>query len=82
MERLLRAKDIAERYSCSENTARNYMRKMAHTENPLTVTTAALAAWESERTISNRPQMTKTIRQRNRKNLYLPDRFERKREAI
>ena len=82
MERLLRAKDIAERYSCSENTARNYMRKMAHTENPLTVSMAALAAWESERTVGGSLKMVKNIRQVNRQALYLPDRFERKREAI
>jgi hypothetical protein len=81
MERLLRAKDIAERYSCSEGTARNYMLKMVHTENPLTVSMAALAAWESKRTVSSQPKMEKIIRQRNRQNMCLPDRFERKREA-
>ncbi len=81
MERLLRAKDIAERYSCSEGTARNYMRKMAHTENPLTVTTAALAMWESQRTVGGSLKMQKTVRQVNRQMIYLPDRFERKREA-
>ena len=50
MERLLRAADIMTRYQCSAPTARAYMRKMIHTENPLTVTEGALMAWERERT--------------------------------
>ncbi len=51
MERLLRAEDIAERYSCSVKTARKYMRQMRHTEAPLTVTEAAVLAWDAKRTI-------------------------------
>jgi uncharacterized protein YjcR len=78
MERLLKVKDIMERYGCSENTARTYMRKMVHTEHPLTVSAAALAAWESARTVSNEPEIGKAIKIINRRSLYLPEKFERK----
>jgi hypothetical protein len=50
MERLLTVKEVAERYSKSEKTARRYMRKMIHQECPLMVSEAALAAWEAGRT--------------------------------
>jgi hypothetical protein len=78
MERLLRVKDIMERYGCSENTARTYMRKMVHTEHPLTVTMAALANWESQRTVSQELKIGREIKVINRRNLYLPDKFERR----
>lgn len=54
--RILRPKDIAERYNVCENTAIKYMRKMIHMENPLSVTEEALAQWERERTVG--PQTT------------------------
>ena len=50
MERLLTSADIADRYSCSLQCARNYMRKMEHQENPLRVTESAFRAWELGRT--------------------------------
>lgn len=50
MERLLQLRDIQERYGVSRQTARKYMLLMAHMENPLRVTEAALRNWEQERT--------------------------------
>lgn len=38
LDRLLTAKDIAERYGKSEKTAMRYMRQMEHMEKPLRVT--------------------------------------------
>ena len=51
MERILTSGDIAIRYSCSLQCARNYMRKMVHMENPLTVYEKDLIAWEQSRMI-------------------------------
>lgn len=50
--KLLTAQDIMERYNCSENTARSYMRQMIHMEKPLRVSEAALDAWEANRTMA------------------------------
>jgi hypothetical protein len=50
LDRLLSAKDIAERYGKSEKTAMRYMRQMEHMEKPLRVTEQALEAWEIGRT--------------------------------
>lgn len=46
LEKLLTAKDIAERYGMSEKTATRYMRQMEHMEKPLRVTEKAVIAWE------------------------------------
>ena len=54
MERLLTSADIADRYQCSLQCARNYMRKMEHQESPLRVTEAAIRAWELSRTYRHR----------------------------
>lgn len=51
MEGLLTTKDIAQRYQCSLQCARNYMRRMVHMENPLTVYESDLLAWEQSRMI-------------------------------
>ena len=50
MERLLTAKEVAERYRCSPDTARRYMRQMVHMEHPLMVTEKAVSEWEQSRT--------------------------------
>ena len=50
MQQLFSPKDIAERYKCSEQCARNYMHRMEHMEKPLRVTAQAVAAWEIGRT--------------------------------
>lgn len=50
MNKLLTAKDIAERYGRSEKTAMRYMRQMEHMEKPLRVTEQAVEAWEISRT--------------------------------
>lgn len=50
MKRLLTVKEMAERYKCSEKTARRYMRQMEHMERPLRVTENAVESWEYSRT--------------------------------
>lgn len=50
MKRLLTVKEMAERYRCSEKTARRYMRSMEHMEKPLRVTENAVESWEYSRT--------------------------------
>lgn len=50
-ETIMTARDVAERYKCSMQCARNYIRKMAHMENPLTVYESDLLAWEQSRMI-------------------------------
>lgn len=50
MEKLIRARDICERYGCAKDTAYRYMRQMPHMENPLRVTVEAFEAWERART--------------------------------
>jgi hypothetical protein len=49
MERLVTVKDMAERYGCSMKTARTYLRRMFHYENPLTAPKWALDEWEKSR---------------------------------
>ena len=51
MENLLTPSDLAERYRCSTRTARRYMRRMEHMENPLRVTEKAVLQWEYDRTM-------------------------------
>ena len=46
---ILTVADIAERYRCSAQCARNYIRKMVHMEHPLTVYESDLLAWEKSR---------------------------------
>lgn len=48
-ETIMTARDVAERYKCSMQCARNYIRKMAHMEHPLTVYESDLLAWEQSR---------------------------------
>lgn len=54
MEPLWTVKDIAERYKCSMQCARNYIRKMNHMENPLSVYESDLRVWETSRMIVKR----------------------------
>ena len=49
MQTILTVKDIAQRYKCSLQCARNYIRKMPHMESPLTVYESDLQAWEESR---------------------------------
>ena len=49
MERLIRAKDVRERYGCSLPTARKYLRQMPHYENPLAAPQWAFDEWERGR---------------------------------
>ena len=70
LDRLLSAKDIAERYGKSEKTAMRYMRQMEHMEKPLRVTESAVAAWEIGRTYI--PQEKITPIRRNTKKYTIP----------
>lgn len=49
MERLVTVKDMAERYGCSMKTARTYLRRMFHYEDPLVAPKWALDEWEKSR---------------------------------
>ena len=52
MERILTVKHIAERYSCSAQCARNYIRRIeGHLENPLGVYESDLMRWEESRRV-------------------------------
>jgi DeoR/GlpR family transcriptional regulator of sugar metabolism len=64
MKALLTVREMAERYKCSEKTARRYMRSMEHMEKPLRVTEQAVERWEYERTVdsSDRPEKKKRPR--------------------
>ena len=49
MERLVTVKDIADRYGCTMKTARTYLRRMFHYENPLAAPRWAFEEWEANR---------------------------------
>ena len=52
MERLVTVKDVSERYGCSMQTARKYIRQMMpHMESPLSATVTAFREWEEKRTV-------------------------------
>ena len=51
MERVWNSKAVAERYGCTLQCARNYMRKMVHMEDPLMVYERDLVEWERSRMI-------------------------------
>lgn len=65
MKRLLTVKEMAERYCCSEKTARRYMRQMEHMEKPLRVTENAVESWEYSRT--QQAQTAEAPRKRQRR---------------
>lgn len=53
MERLITPKDVMERYGCSRQTARKYIRQCnPHMERPLAVHESAFREWELRRTVS------------------------------
>lgn len=49
MEKLVTVRDMSNRYGCSMQTARKYIRQMFHYENPLTAPKWALDEWEKGR---------------------------------
>ena len=52
MERLLTVRHIADRYDCSMQCARNYIRKIdGHLEAPLGVYESDLQRWENNRRV-------------------------------
>ena len=64
MDRLYSVKDICERFQCRPNTARKYMRDMAHMEQPLMVTERALKAWEQSKTIPPESEIRRILKER------------------
>ena len=54
MERIYTVKHIASRYDCSQQCARNYIRKIdGHLESPLGVYESDLQRWENGRRVGN-----------------------------
>jgi len=52
MERLITVKDVCERYGCSRQTARTYIRQCdPHMEKPLATPEWAFKEWERSRTV-------------------------------
>ena len=51
VERVWNSKAVAERYGCTLQCARNYMRKMNHMEDPLAVYERDLIEWERSRMV-------------------------------
>ena len=51
MEKLLRVKDIMERYGCTRPTAYKRMHEMRHMTSPLAVHEWAVIAWENSKMI-------------------------------
>lgn len=49
MRTIMTVRDIAQRYKCSLQCARNYIRRMPHMESPLAVYESDLQAWEESR---------------------------------
>jgi hypothetical protein len=50
MEKLITVADVKERYGCSRQTARKYIRECKpHMEKPLTTTERAFTEWEANR---------------------------------
>lgn len=68
MKALLTVREMAERYKCSEKTARRYMRSMEHMEKPLRVTEQAVERWEFERTVDSSDLPEKKKRPRRYEN--------------
>ena len=52
MERLLSVRHVAERYGCTAQCARNYIRRIdGHLENPIGVYESDLMRWEQSRRV-------------------------------
>lgn len=62
MDKLLSVKDIQNRYQCSPNTARNYIRQMVHMEKPLMVKEREVERWETSRTLLPAKDIRRAIR--------------------
>lgn len=83
MEKLITVKDVSERYGCSRQTARKYMRQCnPHMENPLTVPAYAFEKWEQSRVVlTAAKRRTKTDREQilkcvNEGRVFVPRRRE------
>lgn len=61
MDKLVTVADVADRYGCSRQTARKYIRECKpHLEKPLAVTEQAFREWEAVRTVG-RPVTTRSV---------------------
>ena len=59
MEKLVTVSDVRERYGCSRQTARKYIRQCnPHMEKPLVTPEWAFREWEAGRTVSEQPRLT------------------------
>lgn len=62
MERLVTVTDVRERYGCSRQTARKYLRQCEpHMEKPLTAPEWAFREWEEGRMVSGRHEYEKAV---------------------
>lgn len=79
----LRTKDVMLRYGWkSPDTARKYMRQMAHRENPLMVHIRTLEAWDMRETKLPEAEVQQILRARRGRSILPMDdtgRFKRKR---
>lgn len=68
MERLLTAKDVAERYGVTEASGRNYIHRIpGHMEKPLRVPETLLRSWEAGRSVwDDKPEKKKRGRTKER----------------
>lgn len=64
--RRLTPREVAAHMRCSVATARDRMRQMTHTENPLTVTEEAIERWYAERTVESTKREKSTARSYHR----------------
>ena len=63
MERLVTVTDVSERYGCSRQTARKYLRQCSpHMEKPLTAPEWAFREWEESRLVDpGRKEIEKAV---------------------
>lgn len=67
LEKLYKAEELAERYGCSDVTARRYLRQMRHMENPLRATESAVRAWEASRAVESSIEIQRRLREMKKK---------------
>ena len=79
MERLITVSDVMERYGCSRQTARRYIRQcVPHMEKPLAATETAFCEWEDGRTVVpvflSRKESKGIFKRRDEERVYIPRR--------
>ena len=72
MDRLVTVKEMKERYQCSNQTARRYLRRCdPHLENPLAAPEWAVKEWEDKRTVVS-ARASKPSHRRNTGRIIVP----------